>query len=138
MPNPLDTTPSDDKWFHQNVPHPFETNRRKSTRYIRNDIGVTIRKIGMLTFFKKIDIPVKLVDISSRGVGVLIATSLRLTINKKVILVVRFADFKEFEIPGTVIRKSLGEIHVYGIKFLSVNNELANYLLKTQTKLTFK
>ena len=82
--------------------------------------------------------PVKLIDISSRGVGVLIATHLRLTSNKKVCLIIRFSDFREFEVPGTVVRSKVNDMQVYGIKFDAVNNDLANYLLKTQTKLSFR
>jgi hypothetical protein len=140
MSNPIYPKPSDEKWFNQDVPEHFQTNQRKSTRYVRNDIGITLRKIGILMFdfLKNKDIPVKLVDISSRGVGVIIATNFRLTINKKVRLLIRFSDFTEFLIPGTVVRRSMGEVQIYGIKFDHVNNDLANHLLETQTKLTFK
>ncbi|ESS72871.1 PilZ domain-containing protein [Methyloglobulus morosus KoM1] len=138
IPNQPPST--DGKWFNKEIPKPFKSNQRKSTRYIRNDIGITLRKIGLLNlrFLKNRDIPVKLVDISSRGVGVLIATHLRLTFNKKVVLIIRFFDFKEFEVAGTVVRVSPGIVQIYGIKFDHLNNELADYLLKTQTKLSFK
>lgn len=140
MSNPNNPKPSEVKWFNQDVPEQFQANQRKSTRYVRNDIGITVRKIGLLMFgfLKNRDIPVRLVDISSRGVGVIIATNFRLTINKKVRLLIRFSDFTEFLIPGIVVRRSMGEVQIYGIKFYSVNNDLANHLLKTQTKLTFK
>jgi PilZ domain len=138
MPNRDQPDPFDDNWSDQDLTEPSRVNRRKSTRFVRNDIGITLRQIGMFNFnfSKNIDLPVKLVDISSRGVS--IATKLRLSVNKKVLLVIRFSDFKEFEIPSTVIRKSPGEMHHYGIKYDSVNNDLANYILKTQKKLTFK
>jgi PilZ domain len=117
------------------------TNLRKSTRYMRYDLGITVRKLGLLkfSFLKSDDIPVKLVDISSRGIGVLIATDLRLTLNQKICVSIRFRNFKEFEIPSTVVRKtSVGDVEMYGIKFDRISNTFANYLLKTQTKLTFK
>ena len=138
MPNRDQPDPFDDNWSEQDLTEPSRVNRRKSTRFIRNDIGITLRQIGMFNFnfSKNIDLPVKLVDISSRGVS--IATKLRLSVNKKVLLVIRFSDFKEFEIPSTVIRKSIGDIQNYGIKYDCVNNDLANYILKTQKKLTFK
>ena len=140
MPSQIPPSISDDQWFKQDIPESSKVNRRKSTRYLRSDIGITIRKVGVfkISFLQHSDIPVKLIDISSRGVGVLIATQLRLSINKKVSLIIRFSDFREFEVGGTIVRKSMGETHIYGIKFDTVNNDLANYLLKTQTKLVFR
>jgi PilZ domain len=138
MSNPNQPEPSDDQWFNQVNSKPFNSNQRKSTRVIRKDIGVTVRQIGLLNFklFKNSEISVKPIDISSRGI--LIATDTRLSLNKKVLLIIRFADFKEFEIPSTVVRKSVGDTQIYGIKFDSVNNKLANHLLRTQKRLTFK
>jgi PilZ domain len=128
----------DDQWFSQDSPKSSTINQRKSTRVIRKDIGVTLRQTGLLSFkfFKNNDLPVKPIDISSRGI--LIETDMRLSLNKKVLLIIRFADFKEYEIPSTVVRKSTGDSKIYGIKFDSVNNRLANKLLRTQKKLTFK
>jgi PilZ domain len=140
MSNPDDTKPPDDKWFNQDVPKPFTANRRKSTRYIRNDIGVTVRQIGLLNFsvFKKSDLSVKPLDISSRGVLVTTSTNMNLSINSKVLVIIRFRDFTEFEVLSTVVRKSGEDVQIYGIKFDRVRNSLANYLLKTQKRLTFK
>lgn len=106
-------------------------------RYIRKDIGVTIRKIGLFNFNigANQDSSVKLVDISSRGV--MIATDLKLPVNKQVFLTIRFADFKEYKILGKVVRKSEGDVLIYGIKFDKVNNKLADKLLATQRKLSF-
>lgn len=127
-----------DNWFNRSTPAPFETNRRKSVRYVRNDIGATVRKIGLFnfTFMAKNAKSVKLIDISSRGV--MIATNMRLAANKKIVLTIRFADFKEFEVPGKIVRKGMGKLQIYGIKFDRINDELADYLLATQRKLTFK
>jgi PilZ domain len=127
-----------DNWFTRGAPAPFEFNRRLGIRYIRNDIGTTIRKTGLFHFSLRAthDISVKLVDISSRGV--LVATNIKLPINTKVFLTIRFADFKEFEIPGKVVRKSEGAVVIYGIKFDSLNNDLADNLLATQRRLSFK
>jgi PilZ domain len=138
MSNQNQPEPSDDKWFTQGSPKPFQANQRKSTRVIRKDIGVTLRQVGLLNFklFKNSEIAVKPIDISSRGI--LVATDTRLSVNKKVLLIIRFADFREFEIPSTVVRKSMGDVQIYGIKFDTVNNKLANHLLRTQKKLTFK
>ena len=107
-------------------------------RYIRNDLGVSLRKIGLFKFSFRgnEDISVKLVDISSRGV--LIATNIKLPINKKVFLTIRFADFKEFKIPSEIVRKSGDAVIVYGIKFDRLNDDLAEKLLATQRKLAFR
>ncbi len=132
------TKTTQDYWFNKGTPAPFATNRRMSIRYVRNDIGVSIRKIGLfnLVFWANKDIAVKLVDIGSRGA--LIATNLKLALNKKIILTIRFADFKEFEISGKVVRKAMSELPVYGIKFDNISDDLAEHLLATQRKLTFK
>ena len=129
---------SSDNWFNRGTPAPFEINRRMSVRYVRNDIGVTIRKIGLFnfTFLANKDISVKLIDISSRGA--LVATNMRLATNKNIFLTLRFADFKEFEIPGKVVRKAVGDLQIYGIKFDQLNEEMADHLLATQRKLAFK
>ncbi|MEQ1557376.1 MAG: PilZ domain-containing protein [Methyloglobulus sp.] len=116
----------------------MKLNRRVSTRYIRNDIGITIRKVGLFDFnlFEDPHDSVKLLDISSRGIQV--AANMKLPINKKVVLTMRFANFKEFKILATVMYKSNGSVPAYGIKFDRVHNRLADYLLKTQRKLIFK
>lgn len=138
MPKPNNPIPSADSWFNRGSPAPFKVNRRMGIRYIRNDIGVSLRKIGLLHFnFRgNQDISVKLVDISSRGI--LISTNAKLPINKKVFLTIRFNDFKEFEIPGKVVRKSEGAVVIYGIRFDNLNNKLADKLLSSQRRLNFK
>ncbi|MBK8814853.1 MAG: PilZ domain-containing protein [Methylococcaceae bacterium] len=138
MTNIRHSRTTSDTWFNRGTPAPFETNRRMSIRYLRNDIGVTVRKIGLFnfTFLMHKNSSVKLIDISSRGV--LIATNMRLATNKKIILTLRFADFREFEVPGKVVRKSIGELQFYGIKFDHLNDALADHLLATQRKLAFK
>jgi hypothetical protein len=106
-------------------------------RYARNDIGASVLKIGLFNFSFRANqgISVKIIDISSRGV--LVAMNPKLPVNKKITLTIRFADFKEFQIPGKVVRKSEGSVVIYGIKFDHPSNELADYLLATQRKLTF-
>lgn len=138
MANQRQPTAPSNNWFNRGSPAPFVTNRRMSVRYVRNDIGVTVKKIGVFnfTFLTDRGRSAKLVDISSRGV--LIATNMRLATNKKIILTLRFADFKEFEIPGKVVRKSLGDLQIYGIKFDHLNEALADHLITTQRKLTFR
>jgi hypothetical protein len=63
---------------------------------------------------------------------------MRLAVRKKIQLNLRFSDFKEFEVLGSIVRKSPGEDYVYGIKFDRINNSLADHILKTQRRLKFK
>lgn len=138
MPKPNHPGNTADNWFNQKAPTPFKLNKRMGMRYIRNDIGITVRKYGLFdfSFGADQDVSVKLIDISSRGVQV--ATNLKLPVNKKVFLTIRFADFKEFKILGKVVRKAGSGVFIYGIKFDKVNNKLADKLLATQRKLIFK
>jgi hypothetical protein len=129
-----------DQWIDKkNGNKPIIVNRRKSVRYLRNDIGATVRKIGIFNFVTlktNRDISVKLIDIGSRGV--LVSTDKKLSLNKHVVLTLRFADFKEFVIPSVVVRKADLPKQQYGIKFDQANDKLADYLLATQKKLNFK
>lgn len=109
-------------------------NIRIATRFIREDIAASINVSGLLSFGKVI--PVKLMDIASRGV--LISTNQRLSINKKIILTLQFQSGKEFVIKGIVVRRSNMSQGEYGIRFDRYNNELGDYLLETQGKLIFK
>jgi len=114
------------------------TNKRVATRYIREDIAASVCKISWFNFgfrFNK-DIFVELVDISSKGV--LIATSQKLPINKKITLTLTFEDLKSFIIQAKVVRKALADQTQYGIKFDRTNDALGDYLLETQRKLVFK
>ncbi len=114
------------------------TNKRVATRYIREDIAASVCKISWFNFgfrFNK-DIFVELIDISSKGV--LIATSQKLPINKKITLTLTFEDLKSFIIQAKVVRKALADQTQYGIKFDRTNDALGDYLLETQRKLVFK
>jgi len=114
------------------------TNKRVATRYIREDIAASVCKISWFNFgfrFNK-DIFVELIDISSKGV--LIATSQKLPLNKKITLTLTFEDLKSFIIQAKVVRKALADQTQYGIKFDRTNDALGDYLLETQRKLVFK
>jgi len=114
------------------------TNKRVATRYIREDIAASVCKISWFNFgfrFNK-DIFVELVDISSKGV--LIATSQKLPLNKKITLTLTFEDLKSFIIQAKVVRKAIADQTQYGIKFDRTNDDLGDYLLETQRKLVFK
>jgi hypothetical protein len=128
---------TDEHWSKSGMSVPFKVNRRMGIRYNRKDIGITLRKFGLFDFNMGAnqDSSVKLVDISSRGV--MIVTELKLSVNKPVLLTIRFADFKEYKILAKVVRKSEGDSPIYGIKFDKVNNKLADKLLATQRKLSF-
>jgi hypothetical protein len=114
-------------------------NSRRTVRYIRKDIKVHIRKQNWFSAiggdrFRK-DIPVELLDISNRGC--LIASLEKLAVRSKIIVLLTFETARRFEIEATVVRKAEG-VDQYGIKFAAYNNELGDYMLKTQEKLTFK
>lgn len=113
--------------------------RRIGVRYVREDIAASVCKISILIFgigFTR-EITVELVDISSKGV--LIATTSKLRVNKKITITLKFEDNKTFTIKAKIVRGVLGPIqNQYGIKFDRLNNDLGDYLLETQNKLVFK
>ena len=126
-------------WFTQHKNVPFSTNRRLGVRFIRDDILISLHKINFLKLGLKLkpeETFVKLIDISSKGLS--IATDLKLSTKTKVHLTINFLGLKTFEVAGTVVRISKGKRPVYGIKFDQVNNSMAEYLVFSQKKLTFK
>lgn len=126
-------------WFNIHAPAPFKSNRRLGVRFIRDDIDVSVQKNSLFDLrfgTKSKQIPVQLIDISSKGV--LIATDVKLQVNKKLLLTLRFVDLREFQMFSTIVRKTNAELNLYGIKFDQIDSRLADYLLVTQKKLTFK
>ncbi|MGJ0491244.1 PilZ domain-containing protein [Methylobacter sp.] len=109
-------------------------NNRVATRYIRKDITVILSKNSLLNFAR--EIPVDLIDISSKGV--LIRSHKKLNIRDKITLKLKFDRGKTFKIEGTVVRKSTLSNIRYGIKFNRYNDELGDYLLETQKELIFR
>lgn len=118
--------PNDDDLVH--------SNRRKSVRYVRNDIQT---RLIIRTFLGlKSSMDVKLFDISSRGVN--ISTAKRLKIGKPVCLIFRFEDGMEFKINALIKNCCVKSEYQYGIKFEKQENNLADHLLKTQVDLVFR
>ncbi|NOQ36625.1 MAG: hypothetical protein GQ569_12155 [Methylococcaceae bacterium] len=115
-------------------------NGRKTIRYVRNDITASINQAdifgGFSLFSHSRSIIVKLLDISSKGA--FIACPEKIRINKKIRLTLVFDANKKFEIEAKVIRESTEARKLYGLKFESINNELGDYILETQTELIFK
>ncbi len=108
-------------------------NKRIAVRYIRDDITAFLfTKI----WFKSIRLPVKLIDISSKGA--LISCPKKLALNKKIILSLRFQDGKQFDLPATIIHKKKDNAQSYGLKFEVLSNKLGDYLLSSQNDLVFK
>jgi hypothetical protein len=118
--------PNDDALLH--------SNRRKSVRYVRNDIQTTLSIRNFLGLRTSID--VKLLDISSRGVN--ISVPKRLKIGKPVHLIFRFQDGLEFKINAFIRNSCITSGYQYGIQFEKQENNLADHLLKTQVDLVFK
>ena len=104
-------------------------NNRISVRYRRSDIKVMIRTQSLL-FPRLID--ASLVDISSKGIA--IHSQKKLRVNGRVSIFLQFYDGKRFTVLATVSNKVAPR---YGLKFDTYQTELADYLLATQTDLTF-
>lgn len=113
------------------VPHHCQ---RKTVRYIRKDIMVSISRPNLFGVYSRA-IRVKLLDISSKGS--LIACPKNMRINSKIRLILVFKGNRKFEVNTKIVRKSVGEEPLYGLKFQRVNNELAEHLLESQTELIF-
>lgn len=111
------------------------TNRRKTVRYVRHDLRAELAIEGWLGFAKK-TCAVELIDISSRGA--LIRCEEKLRPNLRVLLHLFFEDDKHFAVPGHVVRSAEKAALFYGVRFKFYQNDLADYLLKTQTDLVFK
>ena len=114
-------------------------NNRKTIRYIRNDIEAWLYVSNFLGRYpRKMQPPVslKLLDISSKGA--LVSSSKRLRLHKKVKLVLRFKDGKEFEVNAQIIRKEVYDPQIYGIKFDQIDHNLGDYLLESQTNLVLQ
>jgi hypothetical protein len=114
-------------------------NQRRTVRYIRKDITAGIRKESWfdalgLDWFRK-EIPAELLDISNRGC--LVGCSAKLPVPAKITVLLMFETGMRFEIKSMVVRKAEGRDQ-YGIKFARYNDELGEYMLKTQSELTFK
>lgn len=109
--------------------------KRSAVRYVRNDIS------AFLTFrflLKEKTVAVKLLDITSKGASIL--TIDKLTLNKKIRLILTFKDGKQFAIRAKIVRigTSTPPKNEFGVKFDQYNDELGDYLLATQDKLIFK
>ncbi|TAL47557.1 MAG: hypothetical protein EPN89_08455 [Methylovulum sp.] len=109
-------------------------NLRIATRFIRGDISASISGLGFFEMGKTI--PVKLMDISSKGV--LISTNRKLRINKSLTLTLQFETGRTFIIKAAIVRRSASSHHQYGMKFERCHDELGDYLLESQSKLVFK
>ncbi len=112
----------------------INSNRRRTVRYIRKDIKACVNKVKFFRFGKPYAIDLH--DLSTRGA--FISLDKKLNINKKLTLILIFEDGKQFEIPAKIVRKEGVKKYRYGIKFDKYQNDLGDYLLKTQTNLIFK
>ena len=75
-------------------------NKRKTTRFIRNDIKASIINLRFLGLRQAINC--KLIDISSTGVQ--ISTPVKLSVNTKLTLILQFDDGKEFKLKSKLAR----------------------------------
>jgi PilZ domain len=109
-------------------------NSRIATRYIREDIAVSITSKNLLGISKRVE--ATLLDITSKGV--LVAATEKMAINKNIVLHLQFTTGKVFDIKAKIVRNAAADKNEYGIKYDLYNNELGDYLLETQSKLIFK
>ncbi|WP_024300285.1 PilZ domain-containing protein [Methylomicrobium lacus] len=129
---------ADNEDFAALIEEDLIVNQRRTVRYIRKDIAASVRRvhgfarIGLAWFGR--EIPVELMDISSRGC--LIVSAEKLAVGATVFVRLRFDTGKGFEIKGSVIRKT--EDREYGIKFVEYNDELGDCMLQTQRELLIK
>lgn len=108
-----------------------QINNRIAIRYIRADIKANL---SFLVFFRfKKTIPVKLLDISSKGAAV--ECKQNFSVNKKIELDLFFEDTESFAISARIIHKNNDQ---YGLQFDHFNNELGDHLLESQNDLVFK
>ncbi len=134
--NDIDDFELDDKIFGLTPESNTAANRRKSIRYIRNDIQAYLIKSGL--FSKKKDMAVKLLDISTKGIGVELYPDQNLSLNKKLIVLLKFGDQKVFQLEAKAIHIISKTQQQYGIKFDKTHHELGDYLLYSQNDLIFK
>ena len=110
-------------------------NHRYAIRYIRKDITASVYVSNRLGFVKKL--PIKLIDISSKGAA--IECEKKLGLKKKIALELIFKDKKKFKIDATIIhQKKIHNKKQYGLKFVRFNDELGDYILASQQDLIFK
>jgi len=121
----------DDEIFGSTASGQPATNHRSAVRYVREDIIVFVILTNWLGLSKKK--PVKLIDISSKGIAV--ESNQILAIKKQVSLELCIQN-KQFLIPAIVIHR-MG-LNQYGLRFSQFNHELGDYLLLSQSELIFK
>ena len=125
----------DEEIFGMPSAEELPVNHRCAIRYIRTDITASLSIYSLLGSTK--NIPIKLIDISSKGVA--IECEKKLTKKKKIVLELVFKDKKKFTIDVIIIhqKKSHNKTQ-YGLKFAHFNNELGDYILASQQDLVFK
>jgi len=126
--------------FFNTKPDPENINhKRKSVRYIRDDIKASIKESSL--FNNKAPTKITLHDISTHGALISPPKTLKLKAHQKLILILEFTDGKIFNIEATVVHSKKAVHHInkltkeFGLKFMKINDELGEYLVKTQTDL---
>lgn len=123
-----------ENWLNAKVSKPYAYNRRKYIRYARNDLVASILKLGLLDLakFRNREIRVTVLDISSRGA--LVRGDSKISVNKDIILTVRFQDSKECRMLGKIIRRASDDVLTYGIVFKKTSDQLSRYLLLSKLR----
>lgn len=132
MSNPEDKTDNSDI-FSMSLSAEELNNKRAAIRYIRTDISLTVCVLGLFSLSRYI--PVKLLDISSKGAAIQCKKSIPL--KKKIALNLLFDDNSSFTIPAKIIHEKTNK-NTYGVQFEKFNNELGDFLLSSPDKIVFK
>lgn len=126
--------------FFNTTPDPESIeHKRKSIRYIRDDIKASIKEVTL--FNSKAMATITLHDVSSHGALISVPKKIKFKPYQKVRLILEFADGKSFDIEATVVHSKKVVHHQniltkeFGLKFSKRNNKLGDYLVKTQTDL---
>ncbi len=132
MNSPEDKTDSSDI-FSMSLTAEERNNKRTAVRYIRTDISLTVCILGLFSLSRYI--PVKLLDISSKGAA--IKCKKPMPLKKKIALNLLFDDNSSFTIPAKIIHGNT-KTKIYGVQFNQFNNELGDFLLSSPNKIVFK
>jgi len=121
--------PEFDELFNFSTPELQVKERRRSARYVRNDIKASLAP-PISVFGKPFD--VKLLNISA--CGALIATQKRFPLNKSYILTLKLDDGTKVDTSVQIVHQTISSINKYGLQFDQCNKFLDKYLHKDADK----
>lgn len=106
--------------------------KRKSCRYVRDDIQVSVIEKRFLLRRKTIE--ARLVNICQ--IGACIGYSKKFSRGQKVQLILTFSEGESYEFSGVIVhRRTDNQEMIYGINFEKLNHQFEEHLLKTGLRL---